>query len=493
MRRVAGLAAGRRHQAVRASRLATRCHPHQPERRRSRPSGEEYPPQGVAGRSGYQTLAGDRRDTAQRDPALRVIRSSGLPSGWITGVYARSDRDERPPMPVSHAHATAVTSTDEQDGGEVPGLLEVLAQVPDPRQRRGRRYCLVFVLAVAVACVLAGAKTFREIGDQAADLPQEVLARLGGKPRPLRRAIIVPSEKRIRTLIQGIGAQKLDDLIGGWLRSVADAGRMDGPLTAIAIDGKWLRGVADGQVKLFAAMLHEEKVMIAQHRIPDETTETTQVRELLDRVDLDNAVVTGDAAHAQHETAAYIAGRKEDGNRGSDYFLFAQRQPALAAARHLRRDPGRRPARARPCGTGLRARPDHQALHLGHRCRRPGLPARRPRSHGSAATATTSPVPRSARRSCTPSPAWTRNAPAPRTWPASPAASGASSRCTGCVRDTVWAEDQNTAYAGTGPQVMATLRNLAVSLLHLAGVTEITRTLQAITRDRTRMLSYLPL
>ncbi len=61
------------------------------------------------------------------------------------------------------------------------------------------------------------------------------------------------------------------------------------------------------------------------------------------------------------------------------------------------------------------------------------------------------------------------------------------------LRDTVWAEDRNTAHAGTGPQVMATLRNLAVSLLHLAGVTEITRTMQAITRERTRMLSYLPL
>ncbi len=55
---------------------------------------------------------------------------------------------------------------------------------------------------------------------------------------------------------------------------MADAGRIDELLTAIAIDGKWLWGVADGQVKPFAAMLHEEKVMIAQHRIPDETTET---------------------------------------------------------------------------------------------------------------------------------------------------------------------------------------------------------------------------
>jgi len=45
-------------------------------------------------------------------------------------------------------------------------------------------------------------------------------------------------------------------------------------------------------------MLHEEKVMIPQHRIPDETTETTQVRELLEPVDLENAIVTADAAHA---------------------------------------------------------------------------------------------------------------------------------------------------------------------------------------------------
>ena len=70
-------------------------------------------------------------------------------------------------MKVSHAPATAVTSTDEtagQAGGEVPGMLEVLALVPGMRKRRGRRFALVFILAVAVACVLAQAKSFREIG-----------------------------------------------------------------------------------------------------------------------------------------------------------------------------------------------------------------------------------------------------------------------------------------------------------------------------------------
>ena len=60
-------------------------------------------------------------------------------------------------------------------------------------------------------------------------------------------------------------------------------------------------------------------------------------------------------------------------------------------------------------------------------------------------------------------------------------------------RDTAYAEDANTGCAGNGPQVMATLRNIAISLLRLAGITQITRTLQAISRDPARVLDIIPL
>ena len=113
-------------------------------------------------------------------------------------------------MPVSHAPVPSRALNDPAGRERVPGLLEVLAQVADPRKRRGRRFALTFTLAVAVVCVLAGARTFREIGDQAADLPQDVLAALGGVPCPLRRKIPVPSEKRIRTLLQDLDGDALD-------------------------------------------------------------------------------------------------------------------------------------------------------------------------------------------------------------------------------------------------------------------------------------------
>jgi hypothetical protein len=53
--------------------------------------------------------------------------------------------------------------------------------------------------------------------------------------------------ERIRTLLQLIDAARLDEIIGGWLRALAGAGKLEDLLTAIAIDGKWLRGIGDGQ------------------------------------------------------------------------------------------------------------------------------------------------------------------------------------------------------------------------------------------------------
>ncbi|MEV0704176.1 transposase [Saccharopolyspora sp. NPDC050389] len=59
------------------------------------------------------------------------------------------------------------------------------------------------------------------------------------------------------------------------------------------------------------------------------------------------------------------------------------------------------------------------------------------------------------------------------------------------VRDVVYREDHQHAYTGAGVHVMATLRNLALGLLRLAGITQITRTLERIAADRTRILPLI--
>jgi predicted transposase YbfD/YdcC len=393
-------------------------------------------------------------------------------------------------MPVSHAPVPSralITAGQER----APGLLEALAQVADPRRRRGRRFTLTFTLAVALMCVLAGARSFREIGDQAADLPQDMLAALGGIPCPLRRKIPVPSEKRIRTLLQDLDGDALDTVIGGWLRSLAAAGKparpQDGPPEHVAIDGKWLRGVGDGQVKLFSALQHGDGVIIAQTRIPDDTNETTQVKALLDTIDLTGAVVTADAAHASRDTAAYIAGQ-----RGADYLLTVKgNTPGLQRAIYDKIQAG--------CDA---AAPDHSHTDRSH-----GRVVRRSLW---AITADGIDFPHAAQviriRRDTLDIDGTMIAKeivhaatsldAERATPADLAGLARGQwaiEAVHWIRDTAYREDHSSGYAGDGPQVMATLRNAAISLLRIAGITQIARTLQVFSRDRTRILDVIPL
>jgi hypothetical protein len=60
-------------------------------------------------------------------------------------------------------------------------LLDLLAKVPDPRKKRGRRRALAGLLAVGIAAVIAGSKSFAAIGQWAGDADPDVLAVLGAE------------------------------------------------------------------------------------------------------------------------------------------------------------------------------------------------------------------------------------------------------------------------------------------------------------------------
>jgi predicted transposase YbfD/YdcC len=313
-----------------------------------------------------------------------------------------------------------------------------------------------------------------------------MLAALGGVPCPLRRRIPVPSEKRIRTLLQDLDGDALDVIVGGWLRRLA-AGEPGGPAGHVAIDGKWLRGVGDGPVKLFSALQHDQGVIIAQTRIPDETNETTQVKALLDTIDLTGAVVTADAAHAARDTAQYIAGA-----RGADYLLTVK---------------GNTPGLQRAIFDKIQAEcdaaaPDHCDTDRAH--------GRAVRRSLWATTADGIDFPHAAqviriRRDTLDIDGAMIAKETVHAATSLDAVRGTPEALAGLargqwaieavhwIRDTAYREDHSTGYGGDGPQVMATLRNMAISLLRLAGITAIARTLQAFSRDRTRILDVIPL
>jgi len=210
------------------------------------------------------------------------------------------------------------------------GLLERLAALTDPRSRHGRRHGLAGLLTIAAAAVLSGAKTYTAIGEFARELPQATLARLEMWRRPYSTWYVAPSERTLRWVLQHLDADELDRVVGGWLAEQPPACAADEP-SAVAVDGKTLRGAVgpDGrQVQLFAALAHGSGTVLAQRRVPLETSEVTQFQPLLDEVDLAGRVVTADALHTHTEHARWLV---ED--RQADYVLTVKdNQPGLVAA-----------------------------------------------------------------------------------------------------------------------------------------------------------------
>lgn len=83
---------------------------------------------------------------------------------------------------------------------------------------------------------------------------------------------------------------------------------------AIAMDGKTLCGSANGEtaaVYLLSAVVHKERIVIAQEHVDEKTNEITRVQPLLDPLDLQGAVVTADALLTQKEIAKYIVRNKK--------------------------------------------------------------------------------------------------------------------------------------------------------------------------------------
>jgi predicted transposase YbfD/YdcC len=182
-------------------------------------------------------------------------------------------------------------------------LLDLLAQVPDPRRRRGRRHCLAGLLAVGVAAVIAGSRSFAAVGQWAADAGAEVLAVLGADRGPAE-------ESTFRRAFALVSPDVLDRVLGAWLWTRAV--RADGRLV-IAIDGKAVRSAKGKNGNLVAALAHGIGAVLGQVAVDAKSNEIPAVRELLKAfADLAGAVVTLDALHAQSDSAQVILGRRTD-------------------------------------------------------------------------------------------------------------------------------------------------------------------------------------
>jgi predicted transposase YbfD/YdcC len=327
-------------------------------------------------------------------------------------------------------------------------LLDLLAQVPDPRGKRGRRHPLAGLLAVGVAAVIAGSKSFAAIGQWAADAGADVLAGLGAERGPAE-------ESTYRRAFALVSADVLDRVLGAWLwtRATQAGGRL-----VIAIDGKTVRGAKgkDGKAPhLVAALAHGIGAVLGQVAADAKSNEIPAVRDLLKAfADLAGAVLTIDAMHTQHDTAQLILGR------GADYVMTVKgNMPTLY--RQLKKLPW----------TGI---PAVSSVSTGH-----GRRARRTVTKKGKKTVEVVYLITSD-RSASPETlaAWVRR-------------HRHIENRLHWVRDVTYQEDKSLVRTGNAPRVMASLRSLAISLLRLDGHTNIAAANRHHARDPQRTLKLL--
>jgi predicted transposase YbfD/YdcC len=348
-----------------------------------------------------------------------------------------------------------------------PTLRSALSTITDPRKRRGVRHGLVALLSVAVCAVATGARSFVAIAEWAADLPTEVATTLGIGP-------VCPSESAIRRLVQRLDADRFDRAIGTWVQQLCAGVALSGRRRVLAVDGKTLRGsrTLDGRARhLLAVIDHDTGMVLGQTNVDGKTNEITAFTPLIDtlnRLNLAETVITADALHTQRDHVEDLHAR------GAHWVLTVKgNQPTLHAQlaglpwrqievchRHAGNAHGRREIRTLKVVTvaaGIAFPYAAQAIQVTRKTR-PLRATSKNKWHTETVYAITDLHPHQARPDELAS--WLR-----RHWHIE--------NKLHWVRDVTFAEDHSQVRTGAAPQVMATFRNLVISLHRLAGATNI--------------------
>jgi predicted transposase YbfD/YdcC len=179
-------------------------------------------------------------------------------------------------------------------------LLELIAEIKDPRDSWKIKHELSALFFTTVCGVLCGAETWNEISEFC-EAKKDWLAQYvnfsGGIPSPW-------TFRRLFTLLK---ADVVEVLLRTYALSLA--GKADRSSQQIAIDGKALRGSKRHHLQCLhsvSAMCRESGLILAEVVTDQKSNETTAVPLLLDLLDLKGRTVTIDAAGCQNKIVTQI-------------------------------------------------------------------------------------------------------------------------------------------------------------------------------------------
>jgi predicted transposase YbfD/YdcC len=216
------------------------------------------------------------------------------------------------------------------DGVQYTTLVDVLKQIPDPRNRKGRRHRWVIVLSLIAAAMASAQRTPQAIARWLHAQRQEVLSAL---PASVSR---LPSASTIRRVLALVDVSKLEQAMTALTPpplAAAPPSALD-PITTpppppalqgLALDGKAIRGVGrDGHpCHLVSLVEHGSATVLGQVEVEKKRDERSAVPELLKGRDLTNTLITLDALHTLRPTARLIR------SQGGHFLMIVKKNQAV--------------------------------------------------------------------------------------------------------------------------------------------------------------------
>ncbi len=150
-------------------------------------------------------------------------------------------------------------------------LLEVLRTIPDRRRDEGKRFDLATVLLYAILSMVAGANSYRQMHEFIRIHLQRLNEAFGLRLR------CSPSYTGLRLIIQGVDPTALEAAFRQHALSISTPPPSIG-LTAIAIDGKTLRGSFDAfsdrkATHMMSALRQADQIVLGHLMVDEKSNE----------------------------------------------------------------------------------------------------------------------------------------------------------------------------------------------------------------------------
>ena len=201
-------------------------------------------------------------------------------------------------------------------------LMEVLAEIPDFRRSRGKRHPLSAILAMACCAMLCGYRSYSAIAEWGRNYGKGIAQALGFTHN-------TPCASTLHTIFRCVDRDELEAALGAWAASMIASTTVppEAPATAVALDGKTLRGSRKQGVPgahLLSAVAHHVGLTLRQRAVDAQTNEIAEIEEVLRQIVLKERVFTMDALLTQRHVAQTIV------DAGGDYVMIVKdNQPQL--------------------------------------------------------------------------------------------------------------------------------------------------------------------